>query len=272
MSRLLCLSAFVATFAAAAPRASDVAKRFPPLSLPASFSDAKALTVKLSAADVEALGFLKQPAVPDGLKRWTATPDEGETQTLWAVGLAKVGTSLLLVVRFDDSLPMSDSKETFALALTGETVKGGALVHAAVSSEAGGATMTSTLGADGAISRAVRTEIPVHEEGLPEAMVVTLDESQKLRADGTWEASSSSATTQRGKFVDAKSKEELWIFDGAVFYRGNESKPFQKLDFDGKAVRFKGSKTPYSLTWDATKKSIACVDPKGKAQTFTREW
>jgi hypothetical protein len=101
---------------------------------------------------------------------------------------------------------------------------------------------------------------------------VTSEATQKLRANGSWEPTVSRATTQNGKFVDAKSKEELWVFGQDVFYRGNESKPFQKLDFDGKAVRFKGSKTPYTLAWNEPKQAIACTDPKGKAQTFTREW
>lgn len=271
MSRLLCLSALVASSAFATPL-QDTLKKFPPMKLPVQLSAKQTVSVALTPKDVDALGFLKLSGAPKELLAWTPTPEEGETQNLVATGATKVGANTLLLVRHDLQFPMGNFSRTFALVLAGEKLVSAILVHVAQETEAGDTTSDATVATDGALSRSVKHVIPVHADGLPETLEVAFAESQKLRADGTWEPLVSNATTQSGKYVDAKSKEELWLFGAQVFYRGNESKPFQQLDFDGKGVRFKGAKATYSLVWDAAKRAITCTDSKGKPQTFTREW
>lgn len=271
MSRLLWLSALVASSALATPL-QDTLKKFPPMKLPLRLSARQLTTVVLTPKDVDALGFLKLPGAPKELLTWTPAPEEGETQNLVATGMAKVGANTLLVLRHDLQFPMGTFSRTFVLVVAGEKLVGAALLHVAENGEAGDTQSEATLNADGSITRQVHSVIPAFGEGLPETMELTFSESQKLRADGTWEPLVSKATTQSGKYVDAKSKEELWVFGAQVFYRGNESKPFQRLEFDGKGVRFKGDKATYSLGWDASKRAITCTDPKGKPQTFTREW
>lgn len=271
MSRWLCLSALLASSVFATPL-DETMKKFPPLKLPLHLAgtqtDSKALTRK----DVDALGFLKLEGAPKALLAWSPTVEEGETQNLVAMGSAKVGARTLLVLRHDLVFPMGAFSRTFALVVAGEKLVSATMLHIAENGEAGDTTSDATLNADGSITRSVRSVIPAFGEGLPETMELTFSETQKLRADGTWEPLVSTATTQSGKYVDAKSKEELWVFGAQVFYRGNEAKPFQQLEFDGKGVRFKGQKSTYSLVWDASKRAITCTDPKGKPQTFGREW
>lgn len=270
MSRLLCLSALVASSVFATPQ--NALKKFPPMKLPVQLSAKQTGSASLTPKDVDALGFLKLTGAPKELLQWTPTPEEGETQNLVATGAAKVGANTLLLLRHDLQFPMGNFSRTFALVFVGDKLVSATLVHVAEETEAGDTTSDATVAADGTISRLVKHVIPVHAEGLPETLEVSFSESRKLRVDGTWEPLVSNARTQSGKYVDAKSKEELWLFDAQVFYRGNETKPLQQLDFDGKGVRFKGSKATYSLVWDASKRAITCTDPKGKPQTFTREW
>lgn len=271
MSRLLSLAALVASSTFATPL-QDTLKKFPPMKLPVHLTAKQTVSVALTQRDIDALGFLKLAGAPKELLRWSPTLEEGETQNLVATGSAKVGANTVLLLRHDLVFPMGAFSRTFVLVVAGEKLVSATLLHVAEGGEAGDTSSDATLGADGSITRSMKSVIPTFGGGLPETMEVTFSESQKLRADGTWEPLVSNATTQSGKYVDAKSKEELWIFDALVFYRGNESKPFQPLEFDGKGVRFKGAKATYSLVWDATKHAITCTDPKGKPQTFTREW
>lgn len=249
----------------------ETLKKFPPLTLPVHLTSAQAGSKVLTQRDVDALGFLKLEGAPKALLAWSPTVEEGETQNLVATGAAKAGPRTLLLVRHDLVFPMGSFSRTFVL-VVGEKLVSATVLHTTENGEAGDTTSDATLNADGSITRSVRSVIPAFGEGLPETMELTFSESQKLRADGTWEPLVSTATTQSGKYVDAKSKEELWVFSAQVFYRGNETKPFQQLEFDGKGVRFKGQKATYALTWDASKRAITCTDPKGKPQTFTREW
>lgn len=271
MSRWLCLSALVATSVFATPL-QDTLKKFPPMKLPVHLTGKQTVSNALTQKDIDALGFLKLEGAPKQLLRWSPVLEEGETQNLVATGSTKVGANTLLLLRHDLVFPMGAFSRTFALVVAGEKLVSATLVHVTEGGEAADTSSDATLNADGSLTRSVKSVIPMFGEGLPESMEVTFSESQKLRVDGTWEPLVSNATTQSGKYVDAKSKEELWIFGAQVFYRGNESKPFQKLEFDGKGVRFKGEKSAYSLVWDASKRAITCTDPKGKPQTFTREW
>ena len=266
---VVCLGAAVAF--AAAPKLSQTTRKFPTVNLPMTLVDAKPLTVALDPAEVAVL-LQKPEALPGDLRSVKRPLEEGETRSVFALGTARAGTVQVVFIRVDETTPMSKSQATYALTVNGEAVVSAALVHTESSSEAGGATMEATVAADGSISRKVRTEIPMHDEGLPETMAITSEVSLKLRPDGTFAPAVTVFGTQTGKYVDAKSKEELWVFDQRVFYRGTESKPFQTLEFDGKAVRFKSSKAPYALVWNAARSAITCTDPKGKAQTFTREW
>lgn len=271
MARLLWLAALVTSSAFATPL-QDTLKKFPPMKLPVHLTAKQTVSVALTQKDVDALGFLKLEGAPKELLRWSPVVEEGETQNLVATGAAKAGATTLLLVRHDLVFPMGAFSRTFVLVVAGEKLVSATLLHVSENGEAGDTSSDATLNADGSITRSVKSVIPAFAEGLPETMEVTFSESQKLRADGTWEPLVSNATTQSGKYVDAKSKEELWVFGAQVFYRGTESKPFQQLEFDGKGVRFKGQKSTYALVWDSSKRAITCTDPKGKPQTFTREW
>jgi hypothetical protein len=81
-----------------------------------------------------------------------------------------------------------------------------------------------------------------------------------------------------GRYIDAKSKEQLTLRDGKAWYQGNADKPPQELVVEGDAksaafnVRFKKEKKPYQLKLDAARTKLECTNPDGTKQTFERAW
>ncbi len=275
LSRWWLLAAVFASSALAAkPGFQDVVKKFKPATLPWSSKDVAVPKTGLLPEEIAALGFAKSTTSElKELRQWKAKPDEDETLTIWPIAqVARPGVTVL-VVRFDQALPMSSTATTFLLTYgpKGELLDG-LRFGATTSSEAGGGDDVATLAESGAITRSSTAKIPMMEEGLPEQLVVNSEAPAKLTASGKFEVSPEIFTTKDGAFIDRKSKEELRVFGEKVFYRANDTKPFQALLRDGDAVRFKKGGPPYLLSWDERMISVNCKNPGGSVQRFTREW
>ena len=276
-------TAVVVMLVSAKPTFEDVLKKFPLATLPFTLKDCPELTAKtsakLTAPDAEALGFLDDESdLLRTLRTWKQKPQSGEKKALWPIARVQRPSHQVLLVRYDDETPMAQSRETFLLSYDGAgQLLGGLTFHLEFSSEAGAATNVSTVDRLGVITRMATAKTPMHEAGLPEELVVTSEHRAKLTSKGTLEVMKASYSTKSGAFVDLQSKEELRIFGQglngqSVFYRGNDSKPFQALEGDGKTVRFQASPSPYVLTWDDLKSAISCQNAKGEVQLFTRQW
>jgi hypothetical protein len=258
----------------AKPTFQDVLKKFPASTLPITIKDLEKRATKLTSAEADALGFLKDDSPQLAtLRAWKKKPSEGEKKWLAPISSVQRNGHRLLLLRSDREFPMGSSHETFLLSYsdTGELL-GGLAFHLELSTEAGGATNTSTLDQAGVISRLIKATTPMHEEGLPEELVVTSEQRAKLTSTGTLEVMAPAWSTRTGAYLDRKSREELRVFDKRVFYRANDTKPFQELEGDGNTVRFKGSPKPYVLTWNDRRSAISCQNPDGKVQLFDREW
>jgi hypothetical protein len=258
----------------AKPTFQDVLKKFPLATLPLTIKGPVEQKTKLTAADADALGFLKDDsALLTSLRSWKKKPDQDEKKALWPIGQIQRTGHQLLLVRYDDDLPMMSAKETFLLSYNdkGELL-GGVTFHVESSGEGGGATNLSTVDQAGVISRLIKTTIPMMEEGLPPELVVASEQRGKITSTGTLEVMAPTWSTRTGSYIDRKSKEELRVFDKRVFYRASDSKPFQELEGDGSTMRFKGSPKPYLLTWNDRRSAISCQNPGGEVQLFTREW
>ena len=196
--------------------------------------------------------------------------EEGSSMQL--LGEVKKGPFTLVVVRLDEEAAMMSVSYTFILVrdAKGAWVDGVELAST-VSSEAGGVTETGTLTEGGALNRITESRIPMHEEGLPTELVVRSEAKGALTESGKFELKRRFTTTD-GAFLDGKTKEELRVFGDDVFYRGNESKPFQKLLRQKNDVRFKAGGKPYALSWSPTNEELFSRGPDGKVQTFVREW
>ncbi|MDP1823149.1 MAG: hypothetical protein Q8L48_07905 [Archangium sp.] len=258
----------------ARPTFQDVLKKFPASTLPITIKDLEKTSTKLNAADADALGFLKDASPQlSSLRAWKKKPGEGEKKSLAPIAAIQRTGYRLLLLRVDSEFPMGSGSETFLLSYSEQgALLGGLTFHLEFSTEAGGATNTSTLDQAGVISRLIKTSTPMHEAGLPEELVVTSEQRAKLTSAGSFEVMAPAWSTRTGAFLDHKSKEELRVFDKRVFYRGNDTKPFQELEGDGNTVRFKGSPRPYVLTWNDRRSAISCQNPDGKVQLFDREW
>ncbi len=260
----------------ATPKRAEVMKKFPVVTLPFTGNEKVSNPVALSPKEIEALGFLTFAGTPKELAEWrptSATNDPTSLETthqLVGIGQAKIGDVTVLLVHHVTSFPAGTNFTVTALAYDKETLTGAAEVNPQFVAEIGEQRCGCTLAVDGTITRNVKLAMPMMIAGLPETM--TPERSEEQRFDGqTWGPTSSRATNT-GIFRDPKSKEELFVFANEIYYRGNEQKPVQRLAYDGKAVRFGTSKTAYVLQWDDAKRTITCTDPKGKAQTFVREW
>jgi hypothetical protein len=271
----LVIAALVVVSLGAKPTFQDVLKKFPDATMPLTIKTPGEQKTKLTAADVDALGFLKDDsALLASLRSWKKKADKGETKALLPIGrIVRTGHQLLLI-RYDDDLPMMSAKETFLLSYNDKNeLLGWVAFHRESSSEAGGATNLSTLDQAGMISRMIKATTPMMEEGLPPELVVTSEQRARVTATGALEVMAPAWSTRTGAYIDRKTKEELRVFDKRVFYRGNDSKPFQELEGDGNTVRFKDSPSkPYVLTWNDRRSAISCQNPGGDVQLFTREW
>jgi hypothetical protein len=141
-----------------------------------------------------------------------------------------------------------------------------------VSTEAGSQEGSGTVTTEGSVGRRLIRTIPMMEEGLPSELKVISEHAAKLTASGRFEVGAEVFTTRDGAFIDRKSKEEMRVFGEKVFYRANDSKPFQALLREGDAVRFKPGGKQYVLSWDDRRKIVNCTNPDGSIQAFTREW
>lgn len=272
MVRVCLLSTLVASVALAGkPSFSDVVKKFKPATLPLSTKDVPVPKTGLLPEEVAMLGFTRSPSKALAtLRQWKAQPDEGETHTLWPVATFTQGEVTALLVRFDQSFPMGSASSSFVLTYSGKgELIDGCLVASSAGTEAGGGEEQATIAADGSITRTSRQEIPMHEEGLPEALITTAETKAKLLPGGKCEVQPATFTTKDGAFIDRTSKEELRVFGERVFYRGNETKPFQPLLREGDAVRFKKGGKPYALAWDERRAVLSCKNPDGTTQRFT---
>lgn len=255
---------------AAAPSFSDVAKKFKPLALPLS---SKALgevpKSPLTAADVKVLA-LKEHAGGElaELVRWM-----GPKLRAFPVASIARGEQVVLVVAVSSTADALQGTQHYLVSYgsKGEFLDG-VRFSTTLSSEAGAVEEVSTLNAEGGLGRRSTSKIPMMEEGLPQELVVVSDQVGKLTAKGTFELGAPEFRSRDGAFVDASTKEELRVFGDDVFYRANESKPFQKLFREGDAVRFKADGKVYALSWDERRKSLSCLNPDGSVQKFARVW
>lgn len=275
MLRRAALCLLLATTASAKkPTFDDVLKKFPAATLPITLKEAGAQATKLTAADLEALGILKDTSPQlASLRDAKKPPGEDETKALWAVGAIQRTGYRLVLIRYDFEQPMANGKLTFLLSFDDKhTLLGGLTCHVESGSEAGGETDVSTLNQAGAISRLITETVPMHEEGLPEELKITSEQRAKLTSTGALEVMPAAYSTRSGAYRDPKSKEELRVFEKRVFYRAKDTKPFQELEGDGNTMRFKGSPKPYILTWNDRRDAISCQNPDGSVQLFAREW
>ena len=91
-----------ATVLAAKPTFQDVLKKFPITTLPITIKHAAELKTKLTAADVDALGILKDTSPQlDGLRSWKKKAEDDETKTLWPIASVQRTGYQLLVLRYD---------------------------------------------------------------------------------------------------------------------------------------------------------------------------
>ncbi len=269
---------FVGSSAMAKPTFQDVHKKFPAATLPITIKAADELKIELNAADANALGFLKDTspglsALRDCKKKGDKELEKEFTRALWAVATVQRTGHELLLLRCDFTGPMMSTRETFLLAYNdkGELL-GGITFNLLISGEGGEASEVSTLDQAGVVSRLTKWKYPMMEEGLPEELKVTSEQRAKLTSRGAIEVMPAAWSTRSGSYIDRKSKEELRVFDKRVFYRANDTKPFQELEGDGNTMRFKGSPKPYLLTWNDRRSAISCENPDGAVQLFDREW
>ncbi len=275
MLRRSALCLLLATTALAKkPTFEDVLKKFPVSTLPVTIKAPAELKSKLTPADLEALGLLKDTSPQLATLRAAKTrAGEGETKALWAVATIQRTGYRLLLLRSDVEMPMANGKETFLLSFDDKHALLGALsFHLDSASEAGTETDLSTLDQSGVISRLIKITLPMHEEGLPGDLKITSEQRAKLTSAGVLEVMPPAFSTRSGAYLDPKSKEELRVFDKRVFYRANASTPFQELEGDGNTMRFKGAPRPYLLTWNDRRSAISCETPDGRVQLFTRQW
>lgn len=274
MSRALLLLACLSLPAVAAkPSFTELVKRLPSLTLPL---DSKRLGegVELSVDEIPALGVIGRPEKSLGpLRLWEPEPEGGTVERVHAVGAIRRGDVVVLVVRHSTVFEMGTYAAVYLFTYTAK----GALIDGLelgvdANSEAGAERTDGTLAADGTVARRTDRKIPMMEEGLPEQLVVTSELKAQLRSSGKFQASPETFVSKDGAFIDRTSKEELRVFGDAVFYRGNEKKPFQKLLREGDTVRFKAGGKPYGLSWDDARGVVTCKNPDGTKQTFTREW
>ena len=275
MLRRLALCLLLATTALAKkPTFDEVLKKFPVSTLPLTIKEATAQKIKLTAADLEALGVLKDTSTSLADLRAAKTPAGlDETKALWAIATIQRTGYRLVLIRSDFEQQMANGKQTFLLSFDDKnTLLGGLSFHAEHESEAGSQTNLSTLDRAGVISRLIKTTTPMQEEGLPEELKITSEQRAKLTSTGALEVMPAAFSTRSGSYLDRKSKEVLRVFDKRVFYRANGAKPFQELEGDGNTVRFKGSPKPYILTWNDRRSDISAQNPDGTVQLFTREY
>ena len=275
MLRHFALCLLLATTALAKkPTFESVLKKFPVVTLPLTLKESTEQKTRLTSADLEALGVMKDTtAALAGLRAAKTPAGLDEKKSLWAVATIQRTGYRLMLVRADVDQPMANGKTTFLLSFDDKnTLLGGLLFHQDTESEAGKQTNVSTLDQAGVLSRLIKTLIPMHEEGLPEELKITSEQRAKVTSTGAFEVMAAAYSSRSGSYLDHKSKEELRVFDKRVFYRANDTKPFQELEGDGNTLRFKGSPRPYILTWNDRRSDISCENPDGAVQLFTREW
>ncbi|MFT3711080.1 MAG: hypothetical protein QM817_25920 [Archangium sp.] len=271
------LALALALSVAAAPNFASVAKKFPPLTLPLDSKALVAPKTTLSAAELKVLALEKHGGGELAeLLRWAEPPEKelGAKNALRAIGSVQRGDTMLLVISVEYEGPAVASLfQTYLVAYSSKGEFLDALrFSTTMSSEAAAVEERSTFNAEGGLGRRATTHVPMMEEGLPEQLTVVSDQVGKLTSKGTFELAVLDFRTRDGAFVEEKTKEELRVFGDEVYYRANESKPFQKLFREGDTVRFKQYGQTYSLSWDQRRANLKCINPDGSVQTFARKW
>jgi hypothetical protein len=265
---LLCLAS---TAQGAKATFADLKGRAPVLSLPFE-ATAEGRGVSVSAQDLAALDFKRVgPA-------WAlAAPGEDEVVKLGLVGAFDRGAVTVLVVHCERELPMvSEAVTVLATYTSAGRLLGSLELFHTLSSEAGSFTTAGVLGVDGLVALHTESVHPLMEEGLPSTglpgeLVVRSQQQARLTPGGAITRGVERFEGEDGSFVDGKSKEQLLIISGRVFYRGNERKPVQELLRTQQAVRFKAEGKPYLLTWSAERDALTCRNPDGTTQRFDRQ-
>lgn len=276
MHRVLLVLAFLALPSLAAkPTFTEVAQKFPPVSLPLDSRLFKAGPA-LAAADVPALGFLKRTERSLGpLRQWSPDEEEGVKVQLHPLARFQHGPVTVLVLRYASEFSLGTFSADFLLTYSAKGALLDAVEFASLATGDNGRTeATATLALDGTIVRTEQRQVPMDEDGLPAGveLVASAQATHRLLPSGKFALGAPTFTATDGVFIDAKSHEELRVTGEAVFYRGNGDKPFQKLLRDGDTVRFKAGGKPYVLSWDEKRAAITCKNPDGTKQAFTREW
>lgn len=272
--RALLLTLVASTAFAAKPTFDDVLKKFQPAALPLSSKALPASKFKLGAAEVAVLGLTKAGSVElKPLAGWKPKPEDDVKTTLVPLVVVTRPNHVVLVMRMETELPVGVLSETFLVTYgpKGELLDG-LRFSSGSATEAGTTEELATLTSEGSIGRRLISKLPMMEEGLPPELQVVSEQPAKLTRDGHFELGAQVFTTRDGAFIDHKSKEELRVFGEKVFYRANDTKPFQLLLREGDAVRFRREGKQYVLSWDERRKTLSCTNPDGSAQAFTREW
>lgn len=272
---VLLAAVVVGTSVHAAPATWESVKaHFPPITLPLTSKSLPADGPALTPKEVLALGVKKSTSVElETLRHYTTTPEPGEKHQIVPLGSLVRDSGVVLVLRYDVSFGVGNASYVVLLSMDPKGVLlDGYQFCAAVETEAGLQQDVSTFTAAGTLGRRKVITIPMHEEGLPETVVIVAEDSARLTRNGTFEATPEAFATRDGAFVDPKTHEELRAVGPDIFYRANETKPFQKLEREGDTVRFKPGGKSYQLSWDEARKVLSCLNPDGSLQRFPRTW
>lgn len=275
MGRLYSTLAIAFAFTSFAAPSAKVLGAFPVLPLPTTLDATTPPTppkTRLTSADAAALELVGKDGLAERLRAATDAPAGDVAESLVPLGRFTIGTRTVLLVRLLSASQLGDGQDTVALVFGPHGLSDLAVVNSSSDGEVGTITGATAVSAAGVFTHSGTSEIVVHEEGLPGVMRVKRTETLSVMGDGRLKRGPPSFEGRSGKFVDPRSKEELWVFEGQIFYRGNESKPFQALVVEPDAVRFKKSGARYALAWRSSNGELLCTDPKGTAQTFVREW
>ncbi len=280
MSVPMVIALLVATAVLGAkPTLRDVMKKFPAQTLPITIKELTDPSVKLTAAEVEPLGFLQDTSESlSGLRDWKKKSAPDVKKVLWPIAAIQRTNYQVLLLRYDEVGKASSTRSTYLLVYGDAGLRGGMLFHVAESGEAI-ETNVSTLDQAGVVSRLITAKHPLREpvsapDGgvVPTEFVVTAEQRAKLTSTGVLEVMPRAWSRRNGLYVDRKSNEEFLALDKRVFYRAEKSKPSEELEGDGNTMRLKGSTKSWVLTWNDRRSEISVQNPEGLVQVFTREW
>lgn len=215
------------------------------------------------------------------------TADPGESLGLWAqwrLTLPAPGTGPLelLAVAVREEFPAGSQAEVWLLALRGGKLLDAALLAARGESEAGTVADEVTVGGDGRFRGTRRQVVPLHDVPGVEQLEVRSTRGGAAEARrGRFTLDAEDFEQRGGRYVDRRSGEVLLVVDrpdraARVLYQARATSPRQELAVEEKAgaltVRFARSPKAYRLLFDDHQAALACENPDGTVQRFTREW